>query len=280
MKKRYSLDSENPQHAEKVESALLEGLTSLQPSVQQRSKIRTQLFQRIHASITAESSRITIRSEQGNWRKIRPGVRAKTLDKNSRAFLLDIAPGASLPTHRHHEDEECVVLRGSASLGDLTVSTGDYHLARAGSRHGKISSETGALLYLRGIPVGHSGEIARDLLTAFLPGNGRELITIRANEGEWSDLAPGVSSKPLYDDGYTCSSIVRIAADTNWAPSQRTLAHAEECLLLEGDAFFGDTLLLTGDWQLAPIGTEARSISTDKGVLVFMRSARNHRQSL
>ncbi len=275
MKKRYSLDPKNPQDAEKVESALLEGLTPLQPSAQQRSKIRTQLFQRIHASMSTESPRITIRSEQGSWRKIRPGVRTKTLDKNSRAFLLDIEPGASLPMHRHHEDEECMVLRGSASLGELKVNTGDYHLARSGSRHGRISSETGALLYLRGIPVGHTGEVARDLLTAFLPGDGRELITIRANEGEWSDLAPGVSSKQLYDDGRTRSSIIRLAADTSWAAQAQCLAHNEEYLLLEGDAFIGDTLLCTGDWQLAPTGSESRPITTDKGALVFMHSARD-----
>ena len=273
MKKRYSLDPADSEQAQKIESALLEGLEPLQPSAQQRSKIRAQLFQRIHASSAAESPRITVRSDQGQWRKIRPGVRAKTLDKNTRAFLLDIAPGASLPMHRHHEDEECVVLRGSASLGELKVSAGDYHLARSGSRHGKISSETGALLYLRGIPVGHTAEVARDLLTAFLPGDGHELITIRTNEGKWSDLAPGVASKPLFDDGQTRSSLVRLAADTAWAAQAQCLAHDEECLLLEGDAFVGDTLLQAGDWQLAPTGSESRQISTDKGALVFMRSA-------
>jgi len=276
MKKRYSLDPTDSEQAQKIESALLEGLEPLQPSAQQRSKIRAQLFQRIHASIVAESPRVTVRSDQGQWRKIRPGVRAKMLDKNTRAFLLDIAPGASLPMHRHHEDEECVVLRGSASLGELKVNTGDYHLARSGSRHGKITSEIGALLYLRGIPVGHTAEVARDLLAAFLPGNGRELITIRANEGKWLDLALGVASKPLFDDGQTYSSIVRLAADTAWTAQSQCLAHDEECLLLEGDVFIGDTLLQTGDWQLAPTGSESRSISTDKGALVFMRSAHNN----
>lgn len=275
MKKRYSLDPDNPQHADKVEAALLEGLEPSQPSDQQRAKIRAQLFQRIHASAAAEAPRVTIRSDQGKWRKILPGVRAKTLDRHNRAFLLDIEPGASLPMHRHHEDEECIVLRGSASLGGLKVNNGDYHMARAGSRHGKISSESGALLYLRGIPVGHTAEVARDLLTAYLPGEGRELITIRANEGDWSELAPGVASKALYDDGQTRSSLLRIAAGTRWTSQQAMLAHDEECLLLEGDAFFGDTLLCSGDWQLAPTGSESRPISSDRGALVFMRGARN-----
>lgn len=113
------------------------------------------------------------------------------------------------------------------------------------------------------------------MLTAFLPGNGSELITIRAHEGEWSDLATGVSSKSLFDDGQTHSSIVRIAAHTHWIAQQQLLAQDEECLLLEGDVFFGDTLLRAGDWQLAPLGSESLPVSTDKGALIFMRSARD-----
>jgi len=278
IKKDYPLDSEDPVLAQEVESALLEGLEPVKPDPQQRSNIRAQLFKRIHASIASESPRLTVRSEQGDWHKICSGVRAKILDKNVRTFILDLAPGASLPMHRHHENEECVVLRGSANLGELEVSAGDYHLARSGSRHGRISSRTGALLYLRGIPLGHNKEIARDLLTAFLPGNGSELITIRAHEGKWSDLATGVSGKPLFDDGQTRSSIVRIAAHTHWTVQQRLLVQDEECLLLEGDAFFGDTLLRAGDWQLAPVGSESRPISTDSGALVFMRSVHTHVQ--
>ncbi len=278
MKKRYLLDSDNPQQSENIESHLLQELEPLQPSTQQRSKIRAQLFKRIHDSAAKESLRITVRSDQGQWRKISSGVRAKSLHQNSRAFLLDIEPGASLPMHRHHEDEECVVLRGSASLGNFKVNAGDYHLARTGSRHGKIYSETGALLYLRGIPVGRTAEVARDLLTAFLPGEGSELITIRADEGEWSDLTSGISIKALYDHGPISSSLVRITVNTSWITQQQALAHDEEFLLLEGDVFVGDTLLQTGDWQFAPAGSESLPISTDKGALVFLRGA--HRNDL
>jgi quercetin dioxygenase-like cupin family protein len=275
MKKRYSLDPDDPQRADTIESVLLNGLEPLQPSTKQRVNIRQRLMQRIQTSVSAESSRITIRSDQGNWRQIRPGVRAKTLDPGIRAFLLDLEPGASLPMHRHHEDEECVVLRGSASLGEFKVSAGDYHMARSSSRHGRIFSETGALLYLRGIPVGHTAEVARDLLTAFLPGDGSELITVRTHEGEWTDLAPGVASKSLHDDGKNCSAMVRIAADASWQASASMLSQEEECLLLEGDAFFGDTLLRSGDWQLAPAGVSSRPVSTEGGALFFMRSAGN-----
>ncbi len=272
MKKRYPLDPDNPDATQAVESALLQGLEPLAPSPAQRSGIRTRIFRRIHASIATEAERITIRSEQGIWRTLNPGVRAKTLDAIHRTFILDLAPGASLPMHRHHEDEECIVLRGTASLGALTVSAGDYHLARSGSRHGKISSATGALLYLHGIPVGHTAEIARDLLTALLPGEGRELLTIRAQDGIWSELTPGVSSKPLFETTQAHSALVRLDASTSWPMDQAHLSRDEECLLLEGDAFIGDTLLRHGDWQLAPAGTQTLPITSDHGALLFVRS--------
>ena len=272
-KNKYPLDSDNAEQVDRIESALLEGLYPLSPDIKQRSKIQKQLFSRIRSSNEAESNRITIRNKQGNWRNILPGVRAKTLDKIKRAFILDIASGASLPMHRHHEDEECIVLHGTASLGDLEVQTGDYHLARAGSRHGRIHSETGARIYLRGTPIGHNNEIARDLVTALLPGNNNEWTTIRADEGNWSELSCGVSSKPLFSNYKSYSSLIRIAEETHWNLSSQKVPQDEEYLILEGEAFFGDTLLQAGDWQFVQSGSIYRPIATDEGVLLFRRGA-------
>ncbi len=272
MKKHYPLDPDHPDESKAVESALLRELEPLAPSAAQRSGMRTRIFQRVHASITTETARVTIRSEQGAWHTLNPGVRAKTLDATHRAFILDLAPGASLPMHRHHEDEECIVLRGTANLGTLTVSAGDYHLARSGSRHGRISSTTGALLYLRGIPVGHTAKIARDLLTALLPGEGRELLTIHAQDGTWREVTQGISSKPLSESAQAYSSLIRLDANASWLTDQAYLSQDEECLLLEGDAFIGDTLLRHGDWQLAPTGSQTLPITSDHGALLFVRS--------
>lgn len=272
MKKHYPLDPDNPDATKAVESALLQGLDPLPPSPAQRTDLRTRIFQRIHTSVDTEAERITIRSEQGSWRTLSPGVRAKTLDAVHRTFILDLAPGASLPMHRHHENEECIVLRGSASLGTLTVNAGDYHLARSGSRHGRISSASGAMLYLRGIPVGHTAEIARDLLTALLPGEGQELLTIPSQTGEWIEMSPGVSNKPLFDYVQSRSTLIRLNAGTSWSTAQACLSQDEECLILEGDAFIGDTLLRHGDWQIAPVGAKTLPIASDHGALLFVRS--------
>ncbi len=272
MKTRYPLDSEDQQQAEAVESALSEGLTPIQPDLQQRARMHARLFSRVQNSLAAESTRITVRHDEGHWRNIRPGVRAKTLSKDHRAFILDLAPGASLPMHRHHENEECVVLHGSADLDELTVHAGDYHLAHSGSRHGRISSTIGALLYLRGIPIGHNKEVARDLLTAFLPGKGRDHITIRAQEGVWSALAPGIWHKSLLCEGNSHSSMIRMKPQAVWQNSAEILAQDEEYLLLNGDMFVGDTLLREGDWQFAPKGSKHLPLTTQHEALLFVRN--------
>ena len=43
-----------------------------------------------------------------------------------------------------------MVLEGEVRIGTMTVRQGAYHLAPAGVPHEPISSETGALLFLRG----------------------------------------------------------------------------------------------------------------------------------
>jgi len=43
----------------------------------------------------------------------------------------------------------CFVLEGDAALGDVTVGPGDFHLARAGSVHGDVTTRAGCLLLIR-----------------------------------------------------------------------------------------------------------------------------------
>jgi quercetin dioxygenase-like cupin family protein len=105
---------------------------------------------------------VTVQADAGDWRWFAPGVTIKDLylDEAARArsFLLKLEPGARLPPHEHHADEECMVLEGELTLGNLTVSAGGYHLAPAGVPHGEITTRTGALIFLR---AGLSDEVPR-----------------------------------------------------------------------------------------------------------------------
>lgn len=94
---------------------------------------------------------LTVRADEGDWVEIAPLVHLKRLhdDGHVRSFLLRLAPGARLPAHGHFAEETCLVLEGSAHLGELEVRAGDFHLAQEGSVHGEITSRTGALLFIR-----------------------------------------------------------------------------------------------------------------------------------
>jgi mannose-6-phosphate isomerase-like protein (cupin superfamily) len=94
---------------------------------------------------------VTVRRDDGVWRSLAPDISMKVLhsDDSMQAFLLRLEPGACLPGHPHVDDEMCFVLEGEATLGDVTVGPGDYHLARAGSVHGDVTTRTGCLLLLR-----------------------------------------------------------------------------------------------------------------------------------
>lgn len=266
----YSLDHEESDGGQVVEEALYIVLPPATLPPDRQESLRRRVLERVQACREAGKQLIHVPLKAGEWRQLLPGVRMKMLCTDQRAVLLDLAPGASLPVHRHHEDEECVVLRGEACLGDVTVRQGDYHLARAGSRHGTVRSESGALLYLRGVPIGHNAEVLRDLITAWLPGAGDHPVTLRRDEGHWDDWAPGVHARRLRDDGATRSSLLRLEPG---ARLERPAGADDECLLVEGEAFFADSLLQAGDYLLAPADAPGREVHSDVGAVLFLRSA-------
>lgn len=105
------------------------------------------------ARVRTQSQRfLTVRTTDGEWLTIAPGIAVKHLqdDGTMQSFLLRLDAGARLPAHDHpHCDEHCIVVEGTVRLGDISVSRGDYHVAYAGSRHGDLTSDTGAVLFLR-----------------------------------------------------------------------------------------------------------------------------------
>lgn len=96
----------------------------------------------------------TVRPEAGEWEKFSPRIKMKVLrreaDGSNMSYLLKLEPGAFLVPHKHHIDEECVVLEGSVMIGEELVGPGTYHLAPRGMIHAAIRSEHGAILFLRG----------------------------------------------------------------------------------------------------------------------------------
>jgi quercetin dioxygenase-like cupin family protein len=156
-------DPQDVAGSELLNATLAEALQPIDLDPARAAPIRQRLLDRARASREADPSCIHVRIDDGEWRTLLKGVRIKSLSSGpgGKALLVELDPGASLPGHAHREHEECVVLRGELKLGALTVRQGDYHVAPAGSRHGRIESANGALIYLRGTPIGDGLAVAR-----------------------------------------------------------------------------------------------------------------------
>ena len=120
----------------------------------QAKAIKRRLLDRV---ADADQSHLSIAADEGAWQDFIPGVRLKVLYRQGDvlSYLLRLAPGASLPAHRHPIDEECIVLTGSLKVGtSIELEAGAYHLASQGALHARISTRDGATIFLRGaVPV-------------------------------------------------------------------------------------------------------------------------------
>ena len=94
----------------------------------------------------------TVRSSEGKWTVIAPGVRLKKLSsdrtRNTVMVLMEMQPGSAVPAHEHRHAEDSYIISGSARLGDLVLFAGDFHHVEAGSRHESIVSDEGCLALL------------------------------------------------------------------------------------------------------------------------------------
>lgn len=97
-------------------------------------------------------------------------------------------------------------------------------------------------------------------------------VTVRAQEGEWRTLAPGVETKVLLVDqeaGFQ-SFLLRLGPGCQ-LPAHDHVA-LEECLLLEGDMTIGDRHYTAGDYHAALPGSRHATLSSRHGGLVYIRS--------
>jgi anti-sigma factor ChrR (cupin superfamily) len=116
----------------------------------QARAIRRRLIERV---ADADMSHLTINANDGEWQAFLDGVEIKVLREQAGvlSYLLRLQPGATLPSHRHPQDEECVVLQGRLRVGTRTeIGPGAYHLAHGGALHATLSTDTGATIFLRG----------------------------------------------------------------------------------------------------------------------------------
>jgi quercetin dioxygenase-like cupin family protein len=234
------------------------------------SGMRARLLARAAESRARHAGQRTVRTNDGAWRSVKAGVRAKTLfdSQHGTSVLIELAPGASLPPHRHRHLEDGIVLQGSMQMGELDLGPGDYHVSAPGSRHATITSRDGCLTYLRGSSLGSTVGVVVELLGGLLPGDGEPPVTVTIDDGVWRPLAEGVEEKRLWHDHERVSRFLRFAPGASLPAIHCT--HDTEFQLVSGEVFCGDILLCKYDFHVVPAGGELHELSSDVGGVLFV----------
>ena len=117
---------------------------------------RPALFRNIEAALDGDPppGTLTIRADDGVWRELRDGVFKKSLLLDPAAgvesYLLRLDPGAVVPAHSHGKFEECLVVEGETTIGLARFKAGDFHAVPPNVAHLSLTTDTGALLFIRG----------------------------------------------------------------------------------------------------------------------------------
>ncbi len=95
---------------------------------------------------------------------------------------------------------------------------------------------------------------------------------LRAAEGEWKPLVPGIVIKTLRRDerAGTQTSLWRIEPGAAVPPHPHT--QEEECLVLEGSIIHDGVEYFPGDFLLAPRGERHKAFLAPRGALLLIRS--------
>lgn len=122
-------------------------LAPIEPAPAARLSMRERLLERARQASAPQ----TVLMQEGEWVALSPLVEVKKLfrDDTGNALLYRVQPGGVLPDHHHFHDEECLVLEGEMTLGELQLRAGDFHRVRKGTEHRQIYSRTGAVFYVR-----------------------------------------------------------------------------------------------------------------------------------
>ena len=102
------------------------------------------------------------------------------------------------------------------------------------------------------------------------PAHTPDLRIVRANEGAWRALVPGVMAKRLYAESAdgNAAMLLRMDAGAQFPPHWH--ADVEHCYVIEGDLHFGDLALGPGDYQCAMASTTHITSHTVTGCMVLI----------
>jgi quercetin dioxygenase-like cupin family protein len=92
-----------------------------------------------------------------------------------------------------------------------------------------------------------------------------------ADKGNWIKAASGVEIKMLHETPSAKSYLVKLSA--NAVIPRHSHAHNEVSFVLEGEVVLDGTLCKQGDYHFAAAGTIHRSISSDSGCTLLIKTS-------
>ncbi|MBM3725168.1 MAG: hypothetical protein FJW40_07060 [Acidobacteria bacterium] len=133
-------------------SLLADTVVPVPPAPSLRARLMTQVADFENLKPVAD-----VRRFDGEWSDTGlPGVDVRFLYKDRSTglstVLLRMAPGASYPSHHHH-NEQCLVIEGDIRFGEVVYRKGDFVVAGKETTHPTIHTAEGNILLL---VVGHN----------------------------------------------------------------------------------------------------------------------------
>lgn len=222
--------------------------------------LRTRLVERVRRSHAHERQFHTVRRDARGWRALHDGVRAKVLAHTPVATsrLVHLDAGAALQQQPGQTLQEVVLLAGALTIGTTALRVGDAACTPHDAAHVVTAGARGAEVYLR------LSEPAPEWVSTLC-------FSALEDDAAWQDFGPGVRIRELWNGGERRSVLVRMSAGAQVNSHRHGLE--EECLMLAGEAFIGDTLLRSGEYQLAPQGSRHGAVQTDVGALFYVHGS-------
>ncbi|HEV8433204.1 MAG TPA: hypothetical protein VGR95_07315 [Thermoanaerobaculia bacterium] len=94
--------------------------------------------------------------------------------------------------------------------------------------------------------------------------------TVRANEGKWTSIAPGVRLKKLSADRARNTVMVLMEMQPGAAVPPHEHHHPEDSYIIRGSARLGGLTLFAGDFHHVEAGSRHDSIVSDDGCLALL----------
>jgi anti-sigma factor ChrR (cupin superfamily) len=153
---KSTLETRSPALSDAWLGVIAQGLKAPDAPLSQEAaqSIKARIMQRIASPDTAPTANGQVVSiyRDDAWVHLGKKIQVKVLhdDGTTLSWLLKLLPGGRLPEHDHADGaEECMILEGQLRINGEQFSGGDYQIAHPGSVHFEVSSDSGALVFLK-----------------------------------------------------------------------------------------------------------------------------------